>query len=79
MKAAEKASLRVVAHLRDHKLVKGYTDALPVPDLEALLKQESVPLPREIPVRLAESRKRVSVSLKSLKALFFVKSFEGHV
>jgi len=77
MKRESKDSQRVVAHLRNHKLVKGYTDTLVVPDLEALLKQESVTVPPKISMRLAESPETVSVPLKSLKALFFVKSFEG--
>ena len=77
MKREGKDSQRVVAHLRNHKLVKGYTDTLVVPDLEALLKQESVTVPPKISMRLAESPETVSVPLKSLKALFFVKSFEG--
>ena len=77
MKGEDKVSVRVVAHLRNHKLIKGYTDTLVVPDLEAWLKQESVTVPPKISMRLAESPETVSVPLKSLKALFFVKSFEG--
>lgn len=77
MSASEKASLKVVAHLREGKLVKGYTDAVGATDLESLIRQEPVALPRMIAVRLAESRKTVSLPLNSLKALFFVKSFEG--
>lgn len=69
--------MKVVAHRRDGKLVKGHTDVVAVADLEALIQQQPVALPRLIMVRLVESRKTVSVPLKSLKALFFVKSFEG--
>ena len=78
MKAVKKASLKVVAHLRDHTLVRGYTDTLPVADLEDLLREEPASLPQKIPVRSAESGKLVTVPVDSLKALFFVKSFEGH-
>lgn len=78
MKAPEKPSLKVVAHLRGGKLVKGYTDAVPVSDLEALMQEGTVALPRTITVRPAESRKTVTLALNSLKALFFVKTFEGH-
>ncbi len=78
MKAVKKATLKVVAHLRDHTLVRGYTDALPVADLEDLLREEPASLPQKIPVRSAESGKLVTVPVDSLKALFFVKSFEGH-
>lgn len=78
MKAVKKATLKVVAHLRDHTLVRGYTDALPVADLEDLFREEPASLPQKIPVRSAESGKLVTVPVDSLKALFFVKSFEGH-
>lgn len=77
MKVAEKTQLKVVAHLRDHTLVKGYTDALPAAPPEGLLPRDSVTLPKKIPVRAVESGKQVTLSLDSLKALFFVKSFEG--
>ncbi len=78
-KVVEKATLKkVVAHLRNHTLVKGYVDALPAAGLEGLLQGEPAALPQEIPVRSAESGKLVTVSVDSLKALFFVKSFEGH-
>ena len=77
MKKEGKDSQRVVAHLRNHKLVKGYTDALPASDLASLGEQEQVGLPAKIDVRLVETQETISLTLKSLKALFFVKSFEG--
>lgn len=78
MTGTKKSLFKVVAHLRDHKLIKGYTDAVPVSNLETLVKGEPVALPRIIAVRPAKSRQKVSFPLASLKALFFVKSFEGH-
>lgn len=78
VRAARKSLFKVVAHLRDHKLIKGFTDAVPASNLEALVEQEPVALPRIIAVRPAKSRQKVSFPLASLKALFFVKSFEGH-
>jgi hypothetical protein len=72
-----KAGLKVVAHLRGGKLVKGYTEAVPIPDLEALLQQESPRVSSPIKIRLADSKRTISIPMKSLKALFFVKSFEG--
>ncbi len=77
MKREGKDSQRVVAHLRNHKLVKGYTDALPASDLASLGEQERFGLPAKIDVRLVETQETISLTLKSLKALFFVKSFEG--
>ncbi len=77
MELAEKALLRVVARLRDGNLVKGYTDALPVSDTEALTRNHSILLPQEIGLRSADSGLPVSLPLESLKALYFVKTFEG--
>jgi len=71
--------LKVVAHLSNGSLVKGYTGALPTTDLEALLNRDAILMPVEMTVRTAGSREKVTISLQSLKALFFVKSFEGHV
>lgn len=67
---------KVVAHLRDGKLVKGYFEAV-VGSAEQLLRQKAPSLPREIPVRPAEAQRAVQIPLESLKALFFVKTFEG--
>jgi hypothetical protein len=72
-----KSSFKVVAHLSGGKLVKGYTDTLPAKDLDTLLKNEPVSIPREIAVRTVESGEPIAVPLESLKALFFVKTFEG--
>ncbi len=69
--------MKVVAHLREGKLIKGYADAVPAASLQALLHQDPEALPQEIGVRLVDSNNLISVPLGSLKALFFVKSFEG--
>ncbi len=72
------ARLKIVAHLRDGKLVKGYAD-LPLPtDTSGVVATIPVSLPKQIPIEAVESGKRHSVSLSSLKALFFVKSFQGN-
>ena len=68
--------MKIVAHLRDGRLVKGHTEALPEMRLEELLRTGPHPLPKQISVRTNGS-KNVSIPLDSLKALFFVKSFEG--
>ncbi len=67
-----------MAHLREGKPIKGYADTLPTVSPENMLQQEPVELPREFGVRLAESNDIVSLRLEALKALFFVKTFEGH-
>ena len=69
---------RVVAHLRNGQLLKGYASLLPQNDPDAVLKDRSVALPAEITLRLADSTSVARFSQESLKALFFVKSFEGH-
>ncbi len=69
--------MKIVAHLRDGRLVKGHTDALPEMELAELLRTGPHPLPKQISLRTNGSSKSVTISLDSLKALFFVKSFEG--
>lgn len=77
MELTAKGVLRVVARLRDGNLVKGYTDAVPVPDEEGLIRDQTIALPPEIGLRSVESGNLISVPLESLKALYFVKTFEG--
>ena len=70
-------SLRVVARFRDGMLVKGYLDC-PSVNFESLF-QASEFTPREsIGIQPLESGNGVSVRMDDLKALFFVKSFEGN-
>ncbi len=69
--------MKVVARLRDGKVIKGYVDTIPASDFDALLQETPFSLPREIGLRPVDSSKPLSLSLDSLKALFFVKSFEG--
>jgi len=77
MADSQKAILKVVARLRDGKLVKGYL-ADPAPsNFENLVKEAPYSFPTEIVLRPAESTETISVPLESLKALFFVKTFEG--
>ncbi|MFQ5778319.1 MAG: hypothetical protein ACE5IP_09975 [Terriglobia bacterium] len=77
MKANKQALVKVIAHLHNHKLVKGYTDVVPSLSPEELLQRSPAALPQKITLQAAETRKRVTVPMKSLKALFFVKTFEG--
>ena len=77
MKPIQKPTLKLVARLRDGQLVKGYTDALATASLDELLQEKRIVLPPAIDVHLAETSRIVSVPLDSLKALFFVKTFQG--
>ncbi|MCU1286113.1 MAG: hypothetical protein JWO13_2463 [Acidobacteriales bacterium] len=69
--------LKVVAHRNDGSLIKGYTDGVPAFYSESLQKQQPAPPPDKLELSLADSGKKVSVALTDLKAMFFVKSFEG--
>jgi hypothetical protein len=72
------ARLKIVAHLRTGKLLKGYVD-LPVPtDNNGLVATVPITLPKQVSIETAEGGKKQSVPLSGLKALFFVKSFQGN-
>lgn len=73
----KKPALKVVAHLRGGEILKGFTDSLPNGDVDALLSEDPISLPTKITLQPPDSKKPVSVSIQSLKALFFVKTFEG--
>ena len=77
MERIKKGVLMVVARLRDGKTIKGYTDTIPVTDAEGLMRDQSIAIPPEIPLRPLESNGLVLLPVESLKALYFVKSFEG--
>ena len=77
MSDREHSGHRVVARLRDGKLIKGFLKGpapLPVssqPDLDFAVGQQ-------IDLVLSESDQEISLDLVNLKALFFVKTFEGN-
>ncbi len=73
----KKPALKVVAHLRGGEILKGFTDSLPNGDVDALLSEDPISLPAKITLQPPESKKPLSVTIQSLKALFFVKTFEG--
>jgi len=73
----ESKSLKVVVHLRNGDLLKGYTDALPGTDLGTLLDHEPVSIALEVPVRLSDTGELTVVPLNAVKALYFVRTFEG--
>ncbi len=69
--------MKVVAHLRGGKLIKGYTDISAPYSLEEMLKEDPQSPPPNLSVKQENSEKETKISLNSLKALFFVKTFEG--
>jgi len=68
---------KVVARLRDGTMLKGYLEEPLELDLDALFVDAYSALPKQIDLRRADSGQKIAVPLDSLKALFFVKSFEG--
>ncbi len=77
MTASEISPVRVIARLRDGRLVRGFIDDMPASDLAPFLEQAVNSLPGEIILRVADSDETLRVPVEALKALFFVKSFEG--
>lgn len=68
---------KVVARLRDGKLLKGYLTAPASDSLEGILCEHPPTAHPRIEIHSLESRESISVSLDSLKAVFFVKTFDG--
>jgi hypothetical protein len=68
---------KVIARLRDGKLQKGYLIAPAADSLEEILCEHPPTADRRIEIQSLESRESISVSLDSLKAMFFVKTFDG--
>lgn len=67
--------LKVVAHLADGSLIKGFLrDAPPIDPLSSSLTANS--LPKSVALELPTGGKKL-VELKEAKALFFVKTLEG--
>ncbi len=77
MAVPENSPIRVVARLRDGRLVRGYIDDKPASDLATFLEETANSLPGEITIRVVESGELLRLPVEGLKALFFVKSFEG--
>lgn len=68
--------VKIVAHLRGGKLVKGYTNTIPATDAKKLLQLQVLDLPEQLEVE-SEAGEVTRVQRDALKAVFFVKSFEG--
>src|SRR5689334_19688711 len=68
--------LKVVAHRSDGVLIKGYTDGVPQFYAASLANPDPVAPPEKLRLKTTDNSD-IEVSLDDLKALFFVKSFEG--
>ena len=73
----QKSQLKVVAHVRGGKLVKGILRHLDGEDIEDIVRHDLFKHGPEVPIHACDSSEQVNLGLDSLKALFFVKSFEG--
>jgi hypothetical protein len=76
MAQSAEALLKIVAHANDGRLIKGFLDQ----NIESLPSPDGVPRPAALPEQLilrSTDGTNHSVKLKELKAIFFVKSFEG--
>ncbi len=72
-----KVLTKVVAHKHDGTLVKGYLEA-PEPTLDSLFARAHEPFPDHLSLRDPGDTKNQKVSIGDLKAVFFVKEFEGN-
>jgi len=77
MARPDESGLKVVAHLRNGEVVKGHLEVASPADAEKLLDQAFSSSTCQVPIRLPASGDDVSVALEELKALFFVRTFEG--
>lgn len=69
--------LKVVAHKKSGQLLKGYTE-LPISvEASPLASHGPIVLPKSIDVTPEAGGKSAHISVDSLKAIFFVKTFEG--
>lgn len=73
---SQESSAKVVARLRDGKVVKGFLNGTPA-TIDAFHEASELKLPELIGIHPLGSSEGISLRLDSLKALFFVKSFEG--
>ncbi|HTS69377.1 MAG TPA: hypothetical protein VMO17_10370 [Terriglobia bacterium] len=69
---------KVIARLRDGNLVKGYLHCPSNSTFEDYLQAEGSSPPELIGIRPLNSGEDVSIPLEGLKALFFVRTFDGN-
>ena len=68
---------KVVARLCDGNLVKGYLISPLADGVEEFLREHAPTSHRQIEILPIEARETISLPLDSLKAVFFVKTFDG--
>jgi hypothetical protein len=73
----QETSHKVVAHVLGGKLVKGFLKTDHGPQLENVLQHHFSRNGCAIPIHAHENNGQVAVGLETLKAIFFVKTFEG--
>jgi len=68
---------KIVVHLADGTVVKGYMESAPALELEVLLGQPPRPFPTHLTLRSPQDGTRFQLDISKSKAVFFVKSFDG--
>ncbi len=68
---------KVVVHLADGSVVKGFMESAPALELDVLLGQSPRPFPKSLVLRDPQNGSRLELDLAGAKAVFFVKTFEG--
>jgi len=76
-KSPPRSLTKIVAHKHDGSLVKGYLEA-PEPTLDSLFARAHEPFPELLSLRDPSDSKNQKVSIGDLKAVFFVKEFDGN-
>lgn len=68
---------KIIISFGNGKLLMGYLSFAGHPDLATLLEKSQCGFPRVITISSREDRRPVEVALNDVKAIFFVKSFDG--
>lgn len=77
MDASAPGSARIVAHTKDGKLYKGYAVDAPELNPQALGSKQPAGFPARLTLQVEETGATVQIERQLLKAVFFVRTFEG--
>jgi hypothetical protein len=69
--------LKVVAHRKSGQLVKGFADLDVAVNDQGIPDSDPILLPKSLTIHSSISGRGVSIPIDTLKAVYFVKSFEG--
>jgi hypothetical protein len=69
--------LKVVAHRKSGQIVKGFAELNVAVNDRGIPESGPIPLPKSLVIHSSINGRGVSIPVDTLKALYFVKSFEG--